>query len=90
MKWYFASRQRHRDRIKEITKLLEENNQDIVSDWINFPSLYPYHENAEECRKIAEKIGNSIRNIDVFVLISDAGGTDMFIEIGRASCRERV
>lgn len=84
MKFYFASRFRHKAKILEISKLLESKKHKVVSSWINNPSLKPYEENEKQCRLMAKKIESEIKKSDIFVLISDRAGTDMFVELGIA------
>ena len=84
MKFYFASRFRHKEKILDISKILESKKHKVVSSWIYNPSLKPYEENEKECRLMAKKIESEIKKSDVFVLISDRAGTDMFVELGIA------
>ena len=82
MKWYIASRFKHRDKVRSIIKSLENKGHTFVYDWTNIEDLSPFRENSERCKKIAEEISSALRDVDVFILISDSGGTDMFIELG--------
>ena len=82
MKWYFASRMRHKNKISEINEFLKGKNQEIAFEWSSLDSLKPYSENSEKASLIAENISLSLKKTDVFVLISDKEGTDMFIELG--------
>lgn len=84
MNWYFASRKRHQEAISKISDFLKSNNQQIVYDWSKVDSLKPYNANSDKSSLVADKIGSSLKNTDIFVLISDEGGTDMFIELGIA------
>lgn len=84
MKWYFSSRTRHKDVIKSVGKLLQEYNHSIIFDWTSSGELTPYSKNEGLCKEISKKISSSIKDSDVFVLISDSEGTDMFIELGIA------
>lgn len=84
MKWYFASRMRHKETINKIIDFLKNNNQEISYEWSKFESLKPYNQNKEKASNIANKISDSINQTDIFVLISDKEGTDMFIELGIA------
>ena len=84
MKFYFASRFRYKEKISEISKLLESKKHKVISSWINSPSLKPYEENEKECRLMAKNIESEIKKCDVFVLIDDRAGTDMFVELGIA------
>ncbi len=82
MKWYFASRTRHKEIVKSIGKILESHNHELSFDWTSLDKIIHYDEYL--CKEIAEKISSAIYNTDVFVLISDPEGTDMFIELGIA------
>lgn len=84
MKWYFASRTRHRKFINKIVDFLKSQNHAVVYEWSKLDSLKPYHENSEKSSLVAEEISNALKKVDVFVLISDKAGTDMFIELGIA------
>jgi hypothetical protein len=82
MKWYFASRVRHRTALAQISNFLKNKGEDVVSDWIYFESLKPYTENMERCGEIAGNVTDTLITTDIFVLISDPEGTDMFVELG--------
>lgn len=84
MKWYFASRTKHKDTIKLIGNLLEKYNHKIIFDWTSLEKLIPYNQNENLCKNISQKIFSSIKDSDIFVLISDSEGTDMLIELGIA------
>jgi len=82
MKWYFAGRVRHRKKILEVAKLLENLGESVTSDWIYQESLKPYAENLEKVQPFSRMVVQSLLGADVFVLISDPEGTDMFVELG--------
>ena len=84
MKWYFASRIRHKDTIKSLGQILKKHGHQFSFDWSSLPSLKPYKDHAKDCRELANSVGESLKDTDIFVLISDEAGTDMFIEIGIA------
>lgn len=84
MKFYFASRYRHKEKLLKISKFLEAKKHKVVSSWLYIQSLKPYEENQKQSRKMAAKIEKEIKNCDVFILISDKAGTDMFVESGIA------
>jgi len=84
MKWYFSSRTRHKDTIKSIGELLNKYNHKMNFNWTLLNKLTPYYKNEHLCEEIANKISSAIKDSDVFVLISDKEGTDMFIELGIA------
>jgi hypothetical protein len=82
MKWYFASRVRHKEKLQEIARFLEGVGEEVVSDWIYADSLKPYEENLSKVQPFAEGVTKALLATDIFVLISDQEGTDMFIELG--------
>ncbi|MFT4311421.1 MAG: hypothetical protein ACMXX7_02235 [Candidatus Woesearchaeota archaeon] len=82
MKWYFASRIRHKESINEIVNFLKSQNQEIVYEWTKIGSLKPYKENSTKASLISKEISTSLKNVEIFVLIADKAGTDMFIELG--------
>ena len=82
MKWYFASRMRHKESIDKIVNFLKSQNHEVVYEWSKLSSLKPYKENSNKASLVAKEISISLKNVDVFVLISDEAGTDMFIELG--------
>ena len=84
MKWYFASRIKNKDIIKSAISILIKQGHNVSYNWAEVGSLKPYNENSKECRKIAYITSASIQDSDIFVLISDKEGTDMYIELGIA------
>jgi hypothetical protein len=84
MKWYFASRMRHKDSINRVIDFLKSHGHSIAYEWSKSGSLKPYQENADQAAMVAGDIGEALKEVDVFVLIADAAGTDMFIELGMA------
>jgi len=87
MKWYFASRTRHQETISKIYQTLRNKGHTVVFDWTQLKIVKPYEEHS--CKAIAEDISTSIPNADIFVLISDAAGTDMFVELGIALAHKK-
>lgn len=90
MKWYFAGRVRHKENLIEIFKYLETKGEIIVSDWVYEGSHKPYHENLEEVQDLASRVVSSLLETDIFVLISDPEGTDMFVELGVCLAQEKI
>lgn len=84
MKWYFASRTRHAQKLAEVSRFLAGKGEEVLSTWIHEEGLIPYVENLEKVRKVAAQCVEAISQSDIFVLISDAEGTDMFVELGIA------
>ncbi len=84
MRWYFASRKKHKQTVGKIIEILKENNQDIIFDWAKLRDIKPYKENRKLCSELSNKISLALSDVEIFVLISDKEGTDMFIELGIA------
>lgn len=89
MKWYFASRTKHIEKLKIVTSFLKEKGEQVYSDWIYSGVLSPYDEHVDEVLKLNQDVLEAINTIDIFVLISDQEGTDMFIELGIALGRHK-
>ncbi|MBT3298150.1 hypothetical protein HN385_04450 [archaeon] len=84
MEWYFASRVKHKDKVQDLSDFLKSHDHEVAYEWSKLGTLKPYHENSEQCSSIANDISSALKGVDVFVLISDQGGTDMFVEMGIA------
>lgn len=84
MKFYLASRYRNKEKLLKLAQLLAEGKHTVVSSWLGTGSLKPYEENRVHSRKMAAKITREVKACDVFVLLTDRAGTDMFIEFGLA------
>jgi hypothetical protein len=82
MKWYFASRMRHKEAIDKIVNFLKTKNHEVAYEWSKLGSLKPYNENPDKSSSVANDISLSLKDVDIFVLITDEAGTDMFIELG--------
>ena len=82
MKWYFASRIRHQPKIVEVSKYLEGRGETIMSTWIHAGSLKPYAENLDKVQPFTKEVVNQLLETEIFTMISDPEGTDMFIELG--------
>src|SRR3989344_5607993 len=82
MEWYFASRTRHREFIGKVVNFLRSQNLSVIYDWSKLDSLKPYHENSDKSSLVAKEIGDTLKDVDIFILIADEAGTDMFIELG--------
>lgn len=84
MEFYVASRFALKKQVKEIYKKLKEKGHKIIYDWTKDSLTRPYKKNSKEAMKIAEKSIYASQSCEVFVLISDKGGTDMYGELGSA------
>ena len=83
MKWYFASRTRHREFVESLIHTLKINGHEVVFDWTLLKLRLPF-QNYPENSQFADALSLAIPLADVFVLLSDPAGTDMFIELGIA------
>ncbi|MFA5173763.1 MAG: hypothetical protein WC438_01125 [Candidatus Pacearchaeota archaeon] len=90
MKWYIASRQKSKKEVKKIINFLRAKKQEITFDWTKIPNLNPYANNEPLSSKISKQISGQIKESDIFVLLSDASGTDMYIELGMAMNNHEV
>lgn len=82
MRFYIASRLRHKNNIEKILSILKTAGHKVVFDWTKVELSKPYEDNVKSCSQIAQQISDSLQNVEVFVLITDGSGTDMFIELG--------
>ncbi|MFA6476592.1 MAG: hypothetical protein WCV68_04280 [Candidatus Paceibacterota bacterium] len=90
MKWYFAGRVRHKEKLKEIFKYLEIKGETVLSDWVYEGSYKPYDENLDKVQTLARRVVVSLLETDIFVLISDPEGTDMFVELGVCLAQDKI
>lgn len=81
-RWYIASRMRHKESISQIISILQQYNQKITFNWTELELKKPYHTYEKEYSSLVHSISAAVMNTDIFILISDSGGTDMFIELG--------
>ena len=80
MEWYFSSRTIHRESIKKIGEILKKHGHEVSFEWTDFDKL----ESFDKTYELSEKIRNGIINSEIFVMISDKEGTDMYVELGIA------
>ncbi len=84
MKWYLNSRTRHTEKLQDLAAYLEDQGQIVNSDWIYKGSMKPFLENKAEVQQLAKHNTDKILDSDVFVVINDLGGTDLFTKFGIA------
>ena len=84
MKWYIAARQKNKEEVRKLINNLSKKNQDISYDWTLTPDFKPFNENSKKSQEIASNISKALLDTDIFILISDPEGTDMYIELGIA------
>ena len=73
---------RHRRFISEVIDFLKSKNHSVVYDWSKLEPLKPYKDNVDKTTLVAKDISLALQDVDVFVLIADEAGTDMFVELG--------
>ncbi len=84
MKFYIASRMKRKSEVCKLFDSLKSRGYKIVSDWASYESFKPYEDNRELCRKCAIENIDGIEKSDVFILLTDEAGTDMYAELGVA------
>src|SRR3989344_7711923 len=84
MKFYIASRYNKKGQVEEIQEILKQKGHEISFDWTRIETFRPYNQNKDKVKEISNKNIEGVKNSDVFILITDAGGTDMYVELGIA------
>lgn len=89
MKWYIAARLSERDAVRQTLDILRKRGEEVAYDWTNISGVKPYSENITKCERISGDILKALEETEIFILLSDESGTDMFIELGIALERKR-
>lgn len=84
MKFYISSRYSKKEEVRRIYDTLRQKGHEGIGDWIEEKDIKPYEKNIKLTKKRAIKNTEGIRNSDVFILITDEAGTDMYAELGIA------
>lgn len=85
MKIYIAARFDRRHEVLELYKLILEHGHEITADWTLHKPIKPYEQNEELAAKYANEDIEGVKNCDVFIILSDEGGsTGMYVELGAA------
>ena len=84
MKFYIASRFDKKPEVLELHKYLREKGHEILADWTGHKFVKPYDKNEELAGEYAANDINGAKDCDVFVVLSDDGGTGMYVELGAA------
>ncbi len=84
MKIYVAARFGKKEEVRKLYRLLEEYGHVITLDWTLHKPVKPYEKNQETTRQYAIEDIEGVKSCDVFILLSDAGGTGMYVELGAA------
>lgn len=90
MKFYTASRLKHKNKVKEVIETLEDKGHNCTHKWINGQSLKPYEKNLKQSQLVATKQVEAIKDSDVFILLyPDKGGAGMYVELGVALAKNK-
>ncbi len=82
MKFYIAVRTAQKKLVSRFSDLLEKYQNENVYNWTKKEMKLPYSEHEKESTKYADEIIKKLDDLDLFILLSDKNGTDMFIEMG--------
>ena len=84
MKWYLAGRTRHIKNLRLVGDALRNKEEEVVSNWFYGEKFDDYESQLPLIQDLAVTIIHEVQESDIFVLISDEKGTDMFLELGVA------
>lgn len=85
MKFYVAARFDMKEEVRDIYRKLEKKGHEIIADWTLHKPIQPYGEHKKLAKEYAIEDVNAVRDCDVFVLISNEGGsTGTYVELGVA------
>jgi len=84
MKWYIAARRRCQAPVSQLFEILVKEGHEVIFNWTKMGKVGLAHENVAKNRNLADLMGYAITNSDVFMMMSDAEGTDMYLELGMA------
>ena len=84
MKIYIAARFKKKKLVQNIQKKLEKVGYSISYDWTKHKPIKPYNKHQKTAAKYSENELIGISDCDVFIYISDEGGTTLPMEFGAA------
>ncbi len=84
MRFYVAAKWLLKDEVREIYRKIQEKGHEITEDWTKHPFIKPYDVNQELSEELSVKDMDGVRNSDVFVLLTDKDGVNMYVEFGMA------
>ena len=88
MKFYIAARTALREEVIEIYEKIKERGHEISYDWMEVWEKLglrrPYEKQSKIAKLHVEKVIAAIKTSDVFIMISDKEGTDMYGELASA------
>jgi hypothetical protein len=82
MKWYVSSRTRHRAAVRGLLELLAQHGHEAACDWTRFDQKEVA--NPRQVSSLALNVSLAIKDCDIFMMIGDDAGTDMYVELGIA------
>lgn len=84
-KFYIASRVRDKDVSKSLEASLKQKGYDSVTYWLGRENIQqPLSSNQDYAREIAVEALRAVAECEIFILLSDEGGTGMYVELGAA------
>ena len=84
MRFYVSSRVKSMDKVRAAFKLIKERGHEITEDWTAHPEMKPFNENLDLAAKCSVRDVDGVRNSDVYILLTEEGGTGMYVELGFA------
>jgi len=85
---YIASRVREKVRVRKLLTDLKEEGITSVTFWIDRENARRGKDfDIDSARKISIEAVKGINKSDIFILLSDEGGTGMYVELGLALAR---
>ncbi len=84
MKIYVSTRFQRKNEVRKIYKKLIDKGHEITANWTLHEPMTPYEKNQRISSDYAIEDVEGVRNCDVFILLSDEGGSGMFVELGIA------
>ena len=84
MKFYIVARFRLKEVVRDIHKQLQKRGHEIVADWTTHLEAKPYDENIGLARQYSIEDINGAKSCDVFIILSDEAGTNVYGELGAA------
>jgi len=82
MKWYVSSRTRHKAAVRGLLELLTLHGHDAACDWTRFDQKEVA--DTRHASGLALDVSSAIKDCDIFMMIGDEAGTDMYVELGIA------
>lgn len=84
MKVYVAARFTKKQEVRNLYERLRKLGYEIAADWTLHKPVKPYEDNPGIAREYSIEDINAVRECDVFILITDASGTGIYVELGAA------